>query len=135
MSLFKFTSREWILKYLPPVQRKRVPLVDLIEAYIEPMKNLFDEFDLETDLNLIRAKASGQPIKMRKALELLTGINGITVTVNRSVDQSFLFLESESEPAFIFLESESDPFYLRLEGEGATDFSFEIGVPAASFTP
>ena len=135
MSLFKINIRTWILKYLPPEQRDDLPLVDLVDAWLAPLQDVFDEVDLETDKNIIRSKASGQPIKMRKALSLLTGINGITVTINRAIGDSFVYLESETTPQDLYLESEALPAYFNLETEGSEDFSFTVGVPAASFNP
>ena len=136
MSLFNVTIREWIIQQLNPEQRTNEPLINQIEAWLEPVQNLFDDFDYETTLNLIRAKASGQPIKMRLALSLLTGIEGITVVINTNIIQNFLFLPSE-QLVFIGLPSESPgkDFVLFLPTETADDFAFTVGVPAAELTP
>lgn len=135
MSLFKVTIRQWITQQLNPEQRTNGPMIDQLEAWLKPVQDLFDEFDAETDLNLIRAKASGQPIKMRKALSLLTGISGITVVVNTDLIDNFVFLPSE-QSRFIGLPSESPglDFFLYTQGETVDDFRFTVGVPAADLT-
>lgn len=134
MSLFNVTMRDWIIQQLNPEQRQNEPLINLIESWLEPVADLFSDFDLETNQNLIRAKASGQPIKMRQALSLLTGIRGITVTVNtEAILDNFLFLPTE-QLVYIGLPTEDKDFVLYLPTETSDDFSFTVGVPAGDLT-
>ncbi len=137
MSLFDVRVRFLAIENLNPEERSNDSLVDHIDAYLAPLQNILDQLDVETDANLIRAKASGQPIKMRQALILLTGIEGITVTIEREEVDTFLYLESENQFKNIGLVSEIPglAFFLPLASELEEDFSFTIGVPAAFLTP
>lgn len=133
MSLFNVNIRDWIIQQLNPLQRDKKPLIDLLESYLVAVQEKYNELDAVTDQNIIRAKASGQPIKMRKALEDLTGITGITVTINRNIIINELFLPSESL-RFIGLPSEDTlAFRLFLPLETDSGFPFTIGIPAASY--
>lgn len=135
MSLFNVNIPNLVKKLLPPVQREILPLNDLIVSYLEPVQNIFDQLDTDTDKNLIRARASGQIIKMRKALILLTGIDGITINVDTTSLAVFHYLTSESQPVYYSLTSEASPQYVYLAAETAVSIhSFTIGVPAASLT-
>lgn len=128
--------RKLLFDYLPPAHRALPQVVDLIDALLAPLDELNAELDTFVDKEVILARANGQFIVIREALEQLTGISGITIN-QADAPTTSLFLESEATPVYFdtVAEGGSTPVYYVTSSEGFTvQSTYTIGVPSASFS-
>lgn len=107
----------------------------MLRALLDPLRSYFSETDPFIESIQTRVHYSGQAIKVRQALQDLTSISGITVTLARFATVEAVFLVSEGTEYELTTEAEAVPKYINQESEGVPIIdAYDIGVPAASYS-
>lgn len=121
-------------RLLMPPRLRKINHVSWVQALINPVNSLYQQFRRNRDANLYRLKITPQVVYLEKLLNDRYDIAEKRIRLVDAInfEPVYIYQEAEDKNRALYLESEAKPVYLYTEEEiGQVSADFYVMVPAS----